>query len=89
MNVLMLLCLVMLLGCTATNLEPVERVVVQTKYKPLVLDDWITQPVDTPTLAGNTWKDLSQLAIEYGYALQQCNMQLEAAKQKSDGRTKQ
>ena len=75
----MLICLLGLLGCTLTP-EPKERVVIQTKYKYLLLDDWIITPVAHPTLHGQKWKSLSRLAIEYNSALTQCNSQLQAAK---------
>lgn len=82
---LMLICLLGLLGCTLTP-EPKERVVIQTRYKYLLLDDWIVAPVAHPTLQGAKWKSLSRLAIEYSSALTQCNSQLQAAKNAADSK---
>ncbi len=81
----MLICLLALLGCTLTP-EPKERVVIQTRYKYLLLDDWIVAPVAHPTLQGAKWKSLSRLAIEYNSALTQCNSQLQAAKSVADSK---
>ncbi len=84
MIALILLCLVMLSGCTNTGREPVERLVIQTKYQPLTLDHWITNPVEPPKLNGEKWLDLSEFALDYAQALEQCNLQLDAARAASE-----
>lgn len=71
-------------ACSAPPKAIDKTVVVESVIVHQKVPSWLTKAVEVPTITGNKYKHLVELAINHESAINQCNIQLDSIKKLSD-----